>query len=55
MDRHETDSSHGRRGFDWRAWIALAWALWFGFLYARMLVEQKVPRLRSLMRIESRR
>ncbi|WP_435010668.1 hypothetical protein P12x_001947 [Tundrisphaera lichenicola] len=28
---------------DWRAWLALAWAAWFGCLYARMVLEERAP------------
>jgi hypothetical protein len=34
-----------RRTFDWRAWLALAWALWFGVLYARMVMIERAPGL----------
>jgi hypothetical protein len=44
-----------RRPIDWAGWIALAWALAFGLLYARMIVEQKAPRLLSLVRYATRR
>jgi hypothetical protein len=28
---------------DWRSWLALAWAAWFGVLYARMVLEERAP------------
>ena len=27
--------------FDWRSWLALAWAAWFGLLYMRMVLQQR--------------
>ena len=29
-----------RRPIDWRGWIVLAWVIWFGLLYGKMVVEQ---------------
>lgn len=34
---------------DWRGWLALAWALWFGWQYARMVVEVRGAKLESVM------
>jgi hypothetical protein len=37
----------------WRdipGWIALAWALFFGFLYVRMMLETKAPGLLAVIR-----
>jgi hypothetical protein len=40
-----------RRSLDWRGWLALIWAAWFGVLYARMVVDQRAPRaLRAISR-----
>ena len=30
---------------DWRGWLALAWALWFGWLYTLMVVHERAPAL----------
>lgn len=30
---------------DWRGWIALAWALWWGWLYGLMVLETKFPHI----------
>ncbi len=30
---------------DWRGWIALAWVLWFGWLYSLMVLETKFPQV----------
>jgi hypothetical protein len=36
---------------DWRSWLALAWAAWFGVLYARMVLEERAPEaLRAIER-----
>jgi hypothetical protein len=34
---------------DWRGWIALAWVLWFGLLYGKMVVERRGQRFRELV------
>jgi hypothetical protein len=40
-----------RRTIDWPGWLALAWAAWFGVLYARMVLEERAPRvLRAIER-----
>jgi hypothetical protein len=28
---------------DWRTWLALAWAVWFGVLYGRMVLDERAP------------
>ena len=33
----------GRRRIDWRGWLALAWAAWFGVLYTRMVLDERAP------------
>jgi hypothetical protein len=30
---------------DWRGWIALGWALWFGWLYLLMVIHERAPAL----------
>lgn len=32
---------------DWRGWLALAWVVWFGLLYGRMVVEQRGGKIRA--------
>jgi hypothetical protein len=49
MRRRAAETST-RRGIDWRGWIALIWALWFGSLYVRMVLEQRAPRLLDVLR-----
>ncbi len=39
----ETGRSADRPSIDWRGWIALAWAAWFGLLYARMVLDERAP------------
>lgn len=34
---------------DWRNWLLLAWASWFGLLYARMIVVARLPGLARWM------
>jgi hypothetical protein len=34
---------------DWLGWIALAWALWFGWLYGRMVVETQGRKVRTFL------
>jgi hypothetical protein len=29
--------------WDWRGWVALLWALWWGWFYAMMVLETKFP------------
>jgi len=36
-------------GIDWRGWIVLAWALWFGILYTKMVVETRGHRVRNMI------
>ncbi len=36
-----------RKTIDWRAWLALAWVLWFGLLYGRMVIEQRGGKVRA--------
>jgi hypothetical protein len=38
-----------RRAIDWRGWLALAWALWFGWQYALMVVEARGAKARGLI------
>jgi hypothetical protein len=37
------------RSADWRAWLALAWAVWFGTLYLKMTVERRGGKLRAVV------
>lgn len=34
-----------RCDWDWRGWLALAWAVGFGLLYARMVLAERAPGL----------
>jgi len=44
-----SDPGPHRRPVDWRAWLALAWAAWFGLLYGAMLLERRAPWAQSLV------
>ena len=41
---------------DWRGWIAVAWAAWFGILYAAMVLRERAPgtwdAARSFLRVD---
>jgi len=42
--RDSTDRPRETRdAFDWRGWLALAWAGWFGVLYVRMVLDERAP------------
>jgi hypothetical protein len=43
-------ASTSRPPLDWRGWLALTWALWFGLLYGQMILAQRDGKLRSLLR-----
>ncbi len=49
MPRSERDAGpiavrpEGTSRLDWRGWLALAWAIWFGVLYARMVIDERAP------------
>ncbi len=42
-DLGATRRSDVRPSIDWQAWLALAWAAWFGLLYARMVLDERAP------------
>jgi hypothetical protein len=42
--------AHRVRPIDWRGWIALTWASWFGLLYARMILAARAPGLLAALR-----
>lgn len=35
---------------DWRGWLALAWALWFGWQYAKMVIDVRGAKAHQLIR-----
>ncbi len=39
-----------RLRIDWRGWLALAWALWWGWAYALMVIEARSPQVLSWLR-----
>ncbi len=32
---------------DWRAWLALAWVVWFGLLYGKTVADARGGKLRA--------
>jgi hypothetical protein len=48
MSRSDADpKTADRRPVDWRGWIILAWVVWFGLLYGKMVVEQRGGKLKE--------
>ena len=45
-----TPETNIRPSLDWRGWIILAWVVWFGLLYGKMVVEQRGGKLRDWVR-----
>ncbi len=41
---------HLQARWDWRGWIALAWVLWWGWLYSLMVLETKFPQVLAWLR-----
>ncbi len=41
---------HLQARWDWRGWLALAWVLWFGWLYSLMVLETKFPQVLAWLR-----
>jgi hypothetical protein len=39
----------GRPPFDWKGWIVLAWVLWFGLSYGKMVIAQRSDKISSLV------
>jgi hypothetical protein len=39
-----------RRQLDWRGWIALLWALWWGWAYAVMAIHARSPQVLTWLR-----
>jgi hypothetical protein len=40
----------GHLRIDWRGWITLAWALWWGWAYCRMAVAARGPQVLEWIR-----
>jgi hypothetical protein len=38
------------RAIDWRGWIALAWMVGFGAVYALMILREKAPGLLAMIK-----
>jgi hypothetical protein len=50
METKKGPESRNRREVDWRGWIALAWVVWWGWAYCKMVVEVKGPQVLELIR-----
>jgi hypothetical protein len=46
MRRFDSDVNPGRRQV-WRQWIVVAWVIWCGTLYGKMVVEQRGAKLQA--------
>ena len=46
-DRQRSGVSRSRRGsaIDWRGWIALAWAMLWGWAYALAVLQARAPQI----------
>ena len=38
-----------RPTFDWKGWVVLAWVLWFGLCYGKMVLTQRSDKFSSLV------
>jgi hypothetical protein len=46
-----TDAEGGKRtGIDWRGWLALAWAIGWGWAYAMMVLHARAPHALAWLR-----
>lgn len=41
----EPQAAAPRQGIDWRGWLMVGWAAWFGTLYALMMLRERAPGL----------
>ena len=39
----------GRPSFDWKGWLILAWVLWFGLSYGKMVLVQRSDKFSNLV------
>ncbi len=42
-------AGHVRPPFDWKGWVVLAWVLWFGLCYGKMVIAQRSDKISSLV------
>ncbi len=42
------------KSLDWRAWIALAWAIWFGAQYVEMIAVARTKKAFEIIRSVTR-
>jgi hypothetical protein len=47
--RRDSPGSNAPRGIDWRGWLILAWVVWFGVLYGKMMVAERGQRAREMI------
>lgn len=48
MPRSDPDRAPDRlAGADWRAWLALAWVVWFGLLYGKTVIDARGGKVRA--------
>ena len=38
-----------KRPIDWRGWLALAWVVYFGILYGKMVIEKRGEKIRAVI------
>ncbi len=38
-----------RPSFDWKGWIVLAWVVWFGLSYGKMVLAQRSDKISKLV------
>ena len=50
MPRSDGPLELNTRRIDWQSWLALAWVIVFGSLYARMVLQERAPGLWALLR-----
>jgi hypothetical protein len=53
--RQSEASDRTARAVDWRGWLVLAWVLWFGFQYAKMVVARRGDRIRAIVATDGHR
>ena len=44
-----TTRRDGRSPVDWKGWVILAWVLWSGLSYAKMVLAQRSDRISGLV------
>ncbi len=44
-----TTARDGRPPFDWKGWVILAWVLWFGLSYGKMVLARRSDKISDLV------